>query len=115
MERHGASLRAVVVDDGSYCHVGCHAGNGHYVAFVLLNHGRQELPHRQKVGERVDLKRPADRLLGFVENGHGVTNRSIVDQDRGGAMGFANLSTDGSEVCGRRDIGLVEVDASWEV
>ena len=111
MEGHGASFRAVIVDDGRHCHVGCHACDGHYVAFVLLDHGGQEFPHRQEVGERVDLKGPADRVLGFVENGHGVANRSIVDQDRWGAMGFANLSTDSCEVCGRRDIGLVEVDA----
>jgi hypothetical protein len=30
-------------------------------------------------------------------------------------MGLANLSPDRCEVLGRRDVGLVEVDASFEV
>lgn len=115
MESHCGGLCAIVVYDRCDCHVGCHACNGHNVAVVLLDHGRQELPHRQEVGKRVDLERPANRALRLIKNRHGIANSGIVDQDRRLAMRLANLSTDRCEVLGRRDVGLVEVDAGYGV
>jgi hypothetical protein len=115
VESHRGGLCAVVVHNRCHGHVGCHACNGHDVAVVLLDHGRQELPDRQEVGKRVDLERPADGGLWLIENGHGIANSGIIDQDRRLAMGLANLSPDRCEVLGRRDVGLVEVDASFEV
>lgn len=115
MESHSACFCAVVVNDGRHSDVGCHAGNGDYVAMVLLDHGWHELPHCQEVREGVDFKGPADGALGLVKNGHGVADGSVVDKDCGVAMDLADLSTDRCEIGGRRDIGFVEVNAGCGV
>lgn len=115
MERHGACFCAVVVNNRRHGNIGGHAGYGNHVAVILLDHGGQELLHGEEVGEGVDLEGAADRILGLVEDRHGVANGSIVDQDRGVAMGFADLSTDCGQVGGRRDIGFVEVNASFYI
>ena len=65
------------------------------------------------MGEGVDLERPSNRVHWFVKDGHGISHSCIVDQDRWVAVGLADLSADRGEVVGRCDIGLIEVDASF--
>lgn len=113
VESYGTSLCAAIVDNGGHCDIGSHASNGHNVAVVLLYHGGHELSHSEEMGEGVNLKRPANRSLRLVKNGHGITNSSVVDQDCGIAMRLANLSADSGEVFRGGHIGLVEVDASF--
>lgn len=114
VESDGARLGAVIVDYGGDSHVGGHTSYSDNVAVVPLDHGGHELLHHQEVGEGVDLEGPADGSLGLVEDGHGVANSGVVDQNGGLAMVLADLRSSGCDLSGGCDIDLVEVDAACE-
>lgn len=62
-------------------HEAGHAGHGHNVPLVLLDHGRQELAHRVPVAEQVDAENLLQLARRRVDDGVRGADSSVVDEN----------------------------------
>lgn len=110
VEGQGSGLGGRVVGALGQGDEGGHAGHGHDVALVDLDHVREELLHQGPVRQAVDVKDLVQKVLGHLEDGQGPRNAGVVDQDGRVAQVLPDGVGGLGHGVGRRDITLVVAD-----
>lgn len=109
VESQGARFTTAVVGHFADTQKTARTGDGHNMAVVTLNHGRQKLAHCPPMCERVDFEDFSNHRFGLLKNQAFLTDTSVVDED--GRVAVVSPNTVGGFLdAGRRcDVAFVEV------
>ena len=81
MQRQHTGLRGGVVHKTSTAEVACHAGNADDMAFLGLQHSREECLDCDPVTKKIDAENLLEKLIGRVKDGMSSSDAGVVDQD----------------------------------